>query len=157
MRELTVGEEPWTAHLWREVKALAEAHSAEVDGPDPRRPFELDLELMRQAAVSSHLHVIIARKGGDVIGYLSWQTGPDVESKGLKIAEQGAWYVLPKHPLVAAKMFDASVEMLRNYGVSWIFPHHRLRGRGWNIGRFFKRRGAEATQVTYSLFIGEAG
>ena len=91
-----------------------------------------------------------------LIGYFTWQLSLDVRVRHacFVIAQQGAWYVDPGHPIVAARMFDVSIEMLRDLGVKCVFPHHRTQGRGANIGRFFERRGAKHTQNTFTLWIG---
>lgn len=151
-----VSLEPWTYKLWAEMKPLAEAHFAEVDGGvEPRREFRLDTNLMQLIADGGSLKTIIARQDGRLVGYYTWNIMPDVESAGLLIAQQGAWYVEPGHPRLAAMMWDRAVYELRSMGVKCIFPHHRMQGRGDNIGRFFTRRGAKKTQDTYTLWIGD--
>lgn len=155
MRDVVVAETPWGDAIWAEIKPLAEKHALEVDGGvEPRRPFKLDERLMRALAAGGVLHLIVARAAGRVIGYFTWNVMPDVESEGLIIAQQGAWYLEPGFPRVATMMFDASIDMLRSLGVKMIYPHHRTQGRGDGIGRFFRRRGAKHIQQTYSLWIG---
>lgn len=155
MRDIVVAEAPWGDAIWAEMKPLAEKHALEVDGGvEPRRRFKLDEAVMRSLAAAGVLHLIVARAAGKLIAYFTWNVMPDVESEGLIIALQGAWYVEPGYPRVAAMTFDASIDMLRNLGVQMIYPHHRTQGRGASIGRFFRRRGAKHIQQTYSLWIG---
>lgn len=156
MRSLSIRQEPWSAGLWQEMKPHGERHYAEVDdGLEPKRRFRLDEKLIGQLDEVGALKVIIARKHGKLIGYFTWTVSLDLESQGLLIAQQGAWYVAPGNWGVAAKMFDAAIVMLKACGVQCIYPHHRTRGRGAQIGRFFKRRGAAHIQHTYSLWIGD--
>ena len=137
------------------TRALAEAHFEEVDGGvEPRRPFKLDRNLMRAMDELGVLKLITARIKGEMVGYYTWEVGPDVESEGLLIAQQGAWYVKPNHPLVAGRMFLMAVGILKAMGVKVIFPHHRTQGRGAHIGRFFEKMGAKRIQETYCLWIG---
>lgn len=155
MRDLVVGPEPWGAEFWRDAKALAEAHFEEVDGGvDPRRRMDLDCEQMDAMATAGVLKIVTARHRGQMVGYFTWSIAHDVESKGLVAGFQGAWYVAPGHFSVAARMFEASVVMMKDLGVDFILPHHRAQGRGANIGRFFQRRGAKKIQETYFLWIG---
>jgi hypothetical protein len=155
MPEYSVGLEPWSDGLWAEMKPHAEAHFREVDGGvEPNRPFKLDERLMGVIAQAGSLKVVIARKAGFLVGYFTWNLMLDIESEGLLIAQQGAWYVAPGHPRVAVEMFDASVAAFKALGVKCLFPHHRTQGRGAQIGKFFKRRGAKHIQQTYSLWIG---
>jgi hypothetical protein len=156
MSEYVVALEPWTDAFWAEMEPLANDHFHEVDGDvEPNRPFELDLRLMKAISDAGALMLISARKAGTLIGYFTWNIAPDVESRGLLIGQQGAWYVRPGHPRIAAKMFHVAIAELKARGVQCVFPHHRTQGRGANIGRFFKRRGAKDIQRTYCLWIGD--
>lgn len=155
MREYLVQEEPWSEALWAEMRPLAEAHFAEVDGGvEANRPFRLDLRLMAHLRDAGGLLVVTARERGSPVGYFTWQISLDVESEGLLVGYQGAWFVAPGHPRIAVALFDESLRRLRARGVQHVFPHHRTQGRGANLGRFFLRRGAKHIQQTYSLWIG---
>lgn len=149
--------EPWES-FWREACPLAEAHSAEVDsGVEPRRRFKVDERQMSLLQKYGVLKVFALRKDGALVGYLTWQVTKDLESEGLIIAQQGAWYVAPGHARGARLLFLKSVETLRDkFQVQHIFPHHRTQGRGDGLGRFFERLGAKKIQETYSLWIGGA-
>jgi hypothetical protein len=156
MRELTIDLELWSEAWWRDARTLAEAHFQEVDGGvEPRRRFKLDERLMGLLDEAGSLKILSARLAGEMIGYFTWNITPDVESEGLIIAQQGAWYVAPGNPGVGAKMFDRSVQVLKQFGVQCIFPHHRVQGRGSHIGRFFESRGAKLIQYTFCLWIGD--
>ncbi len=147
--------EPWSEELWADTRHAAESHFEEVDGGvEPNRPFDLDTDIMTHMQNTGSLLIVTARQDGKFVGYFTWQISLDVESKGLLIAQQGAWYVYPGNPRVAVKLFDKSIEELRKRGVQCIFPHHRLQGRGANLGKFFEKRGAKLMQHTYSLWIG---
>ena len=148
--------EPWDA-FWQEARPLAEAHSVEVDsGVEPRRRFKVDEHQMRLLQKYGVLKVFALRKDGALVGYLTWQISKDVESEGLTIAQQGAWYVAPGHARGARLLFMRSVETLRDrFQVQHIFPHHRTQGRGDSLGRFFERLGAKKIQETYSLWVGK--
>jgi hypothetical protein len=149
--------EPWTQRLWAEMRPHAEAHFAEVDGGvEPRRKFRLDEPLMKAIADAGSLKTVIARHDGSLVGYYTWNIAPDIESAGLLIAQQGAWYVDPGHPRVAVMMWDVAIASLKALGVQCVFPHHRMQGRGAHIGRFFKRRGAKKIQDSYVLWIGDS-
>lgn len=153
---VTLELEPFRA-IWPEVGKLGEAHFAEVDGGvEPKRKFKLDLVLMNAMSDAGVLRIVVARDlGKRILGYFTWQISPDVESQGLLVAQQGAWYVSPGHPRIALALFQRSLLELRALGVDCVFPHHRLQGRGAGLERFFIRQGAKAMQVTYSLWIGD--
>lgn len=155
MSALTVQIEPW-ATFWLDAAPLAAAHSIEVDtGVESRRKFKVDTEMMAMMNLAGSLIIITARLDHKLVGYFTWTIAPDVESLGLLIALQGAWYVSPGSPRAAYAMFDHSIQALRTRGIRCIFPHHRLQGRGQGLGKFFHRRGAKLIQHTYCLWIGE--
>lgn len=155
MLELSIREETWD-EIWPEASGLAAMHSEEVDsGVEPRRVFAPDVDGMRVLNAQGWLRLLGARLGPRLIGYFTWQLNYDLESKGLLVAAQGAWFVLPGYPRVAFGMYEESIRMLRGLGVQCIYPHHRLQGRGAHLGRFFERQGAKPIQTTYSLWIGD--
>jgi hypothetical protein len=143
-------------HFWPEAKALAEAHSVEVDGGvEPRRPFQVDELGMAELQNAGILRVFSLRLNKKIVGYFTWQVCLDLESRGLLVAHQGAWYVAPGHAQGTLQLWDQSVATLKAMGVKHIFPHHRTQGRGNDLGKFFRRRGAKEIQRTYSLWIGD--
>lgn len=155
MPDFIIELEPWSDGFWRDAESLATDHFEEVDGGiAPNRRFKVDEALMRLISDAGALKIVTARKADQLVGYYTWNVTQDVESEGLLIAQQGAWYVAPGHPRVALQMFHKSVEALRALGVQCIYPHHRTQGRGASLGKFFKRQGAKEIQHTYSLWIG---
>ena len=157
MPDLLIQIEPWTENLCDEIMVLAADHFQEVDGGvEDGRPFNLDRKLMAMLDASGAFLLVTARKDGALIGYITWNIVPDVESAGLVIALQGAWYVVPGQFGAGARLFDQSLATLKSRGVHCAYPHHRLQGRGAELGKFFRRRGAKLTQHTYSLWLGEA-
>lgn len=158
MREFTVALEPWRV-AWPEFKLLAQSHWAEVEtGVEARRPLLVDEHRLEQCYDAGMLKLMVARQRLPpfrMIGYCTWMLTPDLESMGLLIAQQGAFYVSPGHPRVAYELAQESLLALRALGVQHIFPHHRLQGRGTGLGKFWQRRGAKLIQHTYSLWIGE--
>lgn len=142
----------------QEVEALAKAHFAEVEGELQRhRPFELDWPVLEQMHMFGALKILEAKVDGKLAGYFTWEISLDVESKGQIIARQGAFYVDPGFQALGLgwKLAQASLGVLRDLGVRHVFPHYRMNGRGKNSGRFWKSLGAQETQVTCYLFIGE--
>lgn len=151
---LVVGLESWD-DFWPEVDALWREHWHEVDeGVESRRRYAPDIARMRAMQVLGIMHIITARRAGRLVAYATWTISPDVESMGLIIAHQGAWYAAPGVPTAGYRVFEFSIAWLRSLGVHMIYPHHRTQGRGSQLGAFFKRWGAKHIQSTYSLWIG---
>ena len=153
---LSIAEEPFEA-IWPCVGGLAEEHAREVEPEGPRK-FLLDTVRMVQGNRGGTIRIFTARINGVLVGYVTWNIQWDVESAGLLIATQGAWFVL-RHPEVpfrtAGKLFEDSLEALRASGVKCVFPHHRTRGRGKGLARYFASLGATREQETYQLWIGD--
>ena len=157
MPEISVAIEPFSSEWWPEAKRLGEQHFEEVDGGvEPKRPFKLDESIMIALEKAGVIKIFVARVSGRMVGYLTWQISRDVESEGLLIAQQGAFYVEPGNPRVALALFDRAVSDLRSMGVKCIFPHHRVQGRGAHLGTFFEHRGAKKIQETYCMWIGDS-
>ena len=153
--QVQLAREGWEA-IWPEVNELATLHAGEVErGVEPRRRFKIDAARMQQASDAGVLRIYTARRGSKLVGYLTWQVMLDVESEGLLIAQQGAWYVAPGNPKVALELFEYSLASLKLAGVQCCFPHHRTQGRGAGLGKFFARWGAKRIQETYLLWIGD--
>ena len=147
---------------WRDIAAealpMGEKHFAETDtGVDSRRKFALDEQMLQKMCDIGAMRIYTARdsESGALCGYLMWQPTLDVESRGLSVAFMGPFYVEPGHYAAAARLFEGSLGDLRALGVKCVFPHHRMQGRGYRLGRYFERLGAKFTQCTYSLWIGD--
>lgn len=153
-KDVVLAEEPWSA-IWPECDKLGAQHFDEVDsGVEPRRPFKLDdgaMDAMNKAGI---LKIYTARRAGKMLGYCTWNVTTDVESKGLLIAIQGAWFCLPK-AAAGVSLFMFALRKLTELGVKVAFPHHRLQGRGDRLGTFFKRLGAKEIKHEFSLWIGD--
>lgn len=148
--------EPW-GKFEPDCLSLGAEHFAETDtGVEPRRPFKLDLPMMREISDTGFFRVYSARKNGKLIGYIMWTIQNDPESEGLLIANMGPWFVSHEAGRfrVGERLFDESIADLKSLGVKNVFPHHRMQGRGAKLGDFFKRKGAKEVQHTYSLWIG---
>jgi hypothetical protein len=150
-----VTREPFEA-IWPAIEPLVEAHGREVE-PDSPRKIKLDVGRMIQVDRAGFVRWFTLRVDGEIKGYCSWNLSWDLESEGLPIATQGAWYVGEGGPWGgAAKLYMVSLDELKKIGVQCVFPHHRLQGRGARLGRFFESLGAVPIQQTYQLWVGQA-
>lgn len=145
------------ASVWGEMKALGQSHFAEVDGgwADARRPFDVDTKALETLDAIGQFVVYTARSpDGPLLGYCTWSLGYDLESKGLAIAHQGAWYSPPGQGRMAFRLYKHCLAALAAQGVRLVFPHHRLAGRATvRLGDWFERLGAIPEQITYRLWI----
>ena len=153
-RFVRVQREPFEA-CWPAVEHLIMAHAREVEPEQSPRTVKVDVPRMIQADRLGFIRCFTLRVDGELRGYCSWNLSWDLESEGLPIATQGAWYVGEGAPWgAAAKLFMVSLDELKKIGVQCVFPHHRMQGRGVRLGRFFQSLGAVPIQQTYMLWIG---
>lgn len=154
--EVEVGLEPF-AQIWPEVSLLGARHSNEVGDDEWKelRPFSLDAPALQAAEEVGAFRVITARAAGLLIGYLTLQIYRDPESVNKITADQGAWYVAPEFARrgIGVKLFDEAIRLLRENGVTYWFPHHRLLGRGDGVGKFLKSRGAIEIKHEYMMVL----
>lgn len=134
---------------WPEGSQLAWAEVREVE-PNGRK-FEPDVQSILTNEALGVFKILVARKAGRMIGYLSWMIDFDMESYGTLIVNQTAWYVAPGHHGVADKMFNWATEEFRRLGVKFVYWHHTENGRGKTLGRYFKRKGAELISHNYVM------
>lgn len=152
--------EAWSEPFERESALLAAEHFEEVNlGVEPRRPLRLDCAIMRAIEAAGQLQLNTARADGVLAGYCIWTIGPDPESEGLLIANQGPWFAADRPEYrglnLGTTLFRRSLDDLKARGVKCVFPHHRTQGRGAKLGTFFRRLGAKEIQCGYSLWIGD--
>lgn len=153
-RRTVIATEPWGS-IWPECGALAAQHLLEVDGGTAERHRGIDHLAIANADLLGAMRIVSARRDGRLVGYLTWTKTTDPESMGLRIANQGGWYVADGcAPSPAVAMFDRSIKELHLDGIQMAYPHHRIEGRGANIGKFFARRGATHIQQGYEMRIG---
>lgn len=141
---------------WPEMNILAAIHFKEVEGPLAlRRPYNPDPVTAQRMEELGLFKIVTARVDGELAGYFTWSLSHDVESKDLLIANQGAWFVLPGYNGVALQMFKFSKRELSKFGVEIMLLHHRMRGRGKMLGKFFSRQGAIEIKHEYYLDLRE--
>lgn len=149
--DLLIAEEPFQT-AWPDAKELAQMHFSEVG--EFGRKFELDVPYISALCSTGQMVVFCARKAGRLVGYITWQLSFDPECYGTLQASQGFWYADPDCPKVGSALFDYSMKQLERASVQYAWPHHTMVGRGAELGKFFERREAEKSKVTYFRRLG---
>jgi hypothetical protein len=142
------------ADVHEELDALVRDECEEIE---EQRPVGPDWESIITCQRVGTFHILTARRGDELVGYLSWMLDFDMESYGTLIAHQCAWYVKPGQFKVAVKMFDWLIDELRRIGVKFAYLSHSATGRGQTLGKFFERRGATHKSTIYALKLGKDG
>jgi len=124
---------------------------------EPGRRFGLDLVALAQMDNLGVLKIITARRGSELVGYISWVLQFDLESFGTLIAQQGSWYVKPGVWGAGWKLQLQSWELLRQLGVKWAYPHQRTLGRSAGVGRWFERAGCKPVMIVWARNLEDLG
>ena len=133
---------------WQDFERLAAQEQIEIE---EERAFRPDWNSMRILNEQGSFKVLVARVDGKAVGYFTWTVDFDMESRGTLIANQGAWFVEPRHPIVAVRMLDRALEEFKKLGVEFAYFHHGIKGRGATLGRLFERRGARLLSHNYIM------
>jgi len=107
-----------------EAQEIGAEHFAEVEyGLDPRRKWRLSAHLMSALDAIGASLIVTARVDGVLAGYFTWQITEDVESEGLLIAQQGAWFVRAAYSdyHLGLALLKLSISELKTRGVKCIF------------------------------------
>jgi hypothetical protein len=147
LSELEIGFEK-VIDTWQELEGLAAQEQIEIE---EERPFQPDWQSMAVLNEQGIFQVLTARVDDRLVGYFTWLLDFDLESKGTLIANQTAWFVEPRHPVVAVKMLDRAISEFKKAGVKFVYFHHGLKGRGAKVGRLFERRGAKLLSYNYIM------
>lgn len=153
-----ISREPFL-DFWADAAPLAETHYQEVNaGSRLHHPFLFDTELVAKLETLGSFRVYAARVNGVLAAYCTWSISPDVESRGVTLADQGGWYVSPnptfKRLHLGRRVLEHSIADLKISGVHSLQFHHQLNGRGSKAGSLLKRLGAEPLQHRYAMWIG---
>lgn len=149
---LMMAEEPFASVA--EALKLAEEHFYEVEPPSLKK-FRLDMDSLAAAWLNGNMLIYVARDNGRMVGYITWKISFDAECYGSLFAEQGAWFADQDNPGIGTKLFDYSMQQLKEHNVKYVLAHHRMQGRGAGLGSFFERRGMVETQRTYYKWIAD--
>ena len=141
---------------WPDAQELLANHSVEVNaGVRHGHPYKMNITLLQSMEQIGTLRIMTARVNGTLKGYCTWTFLDDVESEGVLVADQGAWYISPDAPGLGRKILDKSIAEVKALGIQSVQLHHQLNGRGARLGKMFQRMGAIELQHRYSLWIGD--
>jgi hypothetical protein len=151
-----VGWEPFD-DMWPDAIPLTVRHDDESNKSHHGHPLDPNVLLISEMERCGSMKVVTARANGDLCGYLTWSFIPDVESQGITIAYQGAFFVDNDRKWaklnLGRKMLKWSVASLRQAGFRHFQFHHTADGRGARLGSLFCDMGAQPYQQTYSLVV----
>jgi hypothetical protein len=157
---LSIAAEP-VARVWHDAESegLAAEHYVEANaGWREHHPLRVNVALAVQLERAAGFRTYGARINGRLVGYLTWSISPDIESDGVLMADQGAFYVSQDQSLrkfqIGWKLLRHSEDDLKAIGVHSLQFHHPVHGRGARAGVMLRRLGATPNQNRYVKWIG---
>lgn len=131
-------------------RAHAEKHWQEFGARRELREFDMDYDLYLATEQRKNLLVSIARRDGQIVGYLVFFLHRDFHAKSGMAAESAFYYTIP-HPmrgLLLRGMIRCAVRELLSRGVKFIRFRHRLKQTARPI---LENLGFELDELSYSL------
>lgn len=151
---VTIRPERWH-DIFPESIPLMRLHQQELD---PQSPLAVKDETLQQLDELGYLTILAARReSGVLVGYSIWFVTPNLFAEET-VAQQGPWYVDRRlgflRGRVAFRIFEASLRLFQERGVTRVLPHHWMDGDSPRAARFYERHGAKPTEVVYSMRLG---
>lgn len=118
---LRYGEEDYLKVL-PELKELYPAHWEELSVTKERYPLDPDYETYERLARDGILHVITAREGGLLAGYVMAMVIPNLHYRTCRMAVEDVYYLRPSHRkgYTGIRLFQAFERRMRELGVNRI-------------------------------------
>lgn len=146
---IIIESEPF-ATFYRDSQAMFADHLVRV-GEAPDAFSTKNIEMMQLLEDHDCLQVMTARCNGRVFGYLMTTISPSLESPNVKAAIQNTFYASPLFKGLGQKLQRASIDLLRQRGITEVYFHAGVRGDGRRMGSLYRRIGAEAFGDVYKL------
>jgi hypothetical protein len=149
---ITYQVEPWSKAL-PEMMGLWPAHWDEIATDKDKIALDPDLEQYAQLDAAGKLHVITARKNGELVGYYIWIVGY-MRHFRTTLAGLGDLYWLRKDcrwGFAGIRLFLTSERHLKSLGVKKLFSVATTRN---DTGAIFTWLGWMKTETVYCKWIG---
>lgn len=140
---ITYQVEPWSQCL-PEMMGLWMSHWAEIGADTDKFDFDPDLDRYAEMERQGQLHVVTARRFGELVGYFIWIIGTLLHHRTIKGAYSDAYWLRPdcRQGLQGLKFIKEAERSVRALGVKKLFSTSQprldlepiYRRLGWKIG-----------------------
>ena len=136
-----------------EMKVLFDAHWEEIDGDKDAIKLDPKYESYERMHKSGMLHMVTAREGSKMIGYLVSFVATHLHYAARLTAHWDIYYIAPeyRHGRVGIQLFKFSEAALKAIGVQKIYAHTSLKN---DIGPILERLGYLPTERVYTKLVG---
>ena len=138
---VTIQEESFR-DSYRDGQALFRDHLTQV-GESPDAFMHKNIALMEKLDSLGWLQITTARSNGRMFGYLMAVLSPSLESENILSAVHTTFFAEKSFRGLGLRLQRASVEALRQRGVSEVFFRAGIRAESPRLGTLYKRLGAE--------------
>ena len=138
----------------QEIRPLLARHWQEIAWYKDKVPYAPDWERYKQVAEAGVLHIVTARKDGELVGYLVSMISPGMHYKLTNYAVNDIIYLHPDHRggRTAFRMFKFAIEEFKKMGVS-IFTVHMKTDAPFE--RLCEALGMQKQEFLYTIYLGE--
>ena len=147
---LSFALEPFASYYQEAVdEGLLRMHWAEVAPHKDIFWLNPNLAFYYQAAEKDILHIVTARSGGRLVGYVWMMLHPHLHYRHAKVAREDIHFLHPDYRkgFNAMHLFKATEDMMRELGAVLIVLGHKV---NFDHGALFKRMGYSPLDITYS-------
>lgn len=149
---IVYGVEPWASVL-PEMMGLWPAHWAEIAGDKDKIALDPDLEKYAAMDARGVLHVMTARKAGELVGYYVWVVETHLHYRTTLMGFADIYWLRPdcRKGFAGVRFIKESEKHIKSLGVKKLFSATKC----WlDMSRIFERLGWKQTERTYCKYIG---
>lgn len=151
---ITLQEEKVTNPLFSEIDRLLHMHYDEIAENKDKIKLNVDHKFYFQGSKAGAIHVVTARKEGELIGYFVSIVRPHPHYKDHIFAMNDVLYVHPDYrkTSVSVRMFQYAEKALKAMGVSKIVLHMKTKHP---FVSFAEKLGYTLEEYNFAKYIGE--
>ncbi len=150
MKDITYQVEPWSKCL-PEMMGLWMAHWAEVGADTEQFDFDPDLDRYAELERNGQLHVVTARKCGELVGYFVWIIGTLLHHRTITGAHSDGYWLRPdcRKGMQGIRFIKEAERSVRATGVKKLFSTYQPRLALASVYRRLGWRTGETVQCKY--------
>lgn len=149
---LTYQAEKWTDVL-PEMMGLWPEHWDELAAEKDKIPLDPDLERYASMAARGALHVVTARKMGELVGYYVWIVSAHLHYRSTLVGIADMYWLRPdcRKGFAGVRFIKESEKHIKMLGVKKLFSSTKC----WlDVSSIFERLGWKQTERVYCKYIG---
>ncbi len=150
---ITYQVENWS-DVQKEMAPLWVKHWEEVALNRDKMPLAPDFDRYDFMEQKGFLHIVVARKAGEIVGYHFTIVGPHLHYVTTLCGQTDIYYIAPEHRTgrTPLRLFQHVEKTLKDRGVKKLFTGTKL---SLDAGPLFQFMGWSPTETLYTKYIGD--